>query len=167
MASEAHTGMLLRMLAASRASGHLLELGTGTGIATAWLLDGMDQAARLTTVDVDAGAQTIAREHLGSDPRLEIVTGDAAAFLKRQRRHAFDLIFADAIIGKYELLDETLALLRPGGLYVIDDMLPQPNWPDGHADRVASLLANLNSRGDLHTAFLAWSSGIVMSVKSA
>ena len=43
----------LAALAASKPGGRLLELGTGTGIGTAWLLSGMDGDARLDTVDVD------------------------------------------------------------------------------------------------------------------
>ena len=42
MASEPQTGSLLRTLAASKPSGRFLELGTGTGVGTAWLLAGMD-----------------------------------------------------------------------------------------------------------------------------
>lgn len=42
MASEDRTGALLRTLAASKPGGRFLELGTGTGVATAWVLDGMD-----------------------------------------------------------------------------------------------------------------------------
>jgi len=53
MASEPQIGSLLRTLAASKPGGRLLELGTGTGVGTAWLLDGMDAAARLETVDND------------------------------------------------------------------------------------------------------------------
>jgi predicted O-methyltransferase YrrM len=51
MASEPLVGALLRALAASKPGGRLLELGTGTGIATAWLLDGMDADATLISVD--------------------------------------------------------------------------------------------------------------------
>jgi hypothetical protein len=42
MGSEPRTGSLLRTLAAMKPAGRILELGTGTGIATAWLLAGMD-----------------------------------------------------------------------------------------------------------------------------
>jgi hypothetical protein len=38
MASELQTGSLLQTLAASKPAGRFLELGTGTGVATAWLL---------------------------------------------------------------------------------------------------------------------------------
>jgi predicted O-methyltransferase YrrM len=163
---------LLRTLAAAKPGGRLLELGTGTGLATTWLLDGMDSHAMLTTVDVDPRVQAIAREVLGTDPRLDIVTEDAAAFLARlaagesiAARRGFDLIFADAMIGKFTMLDQTLALLRPGGFYVIDDLLPQASWPDGHAPRVPSLLATLADRADLRLVTLAWSSGLAVAVR--
>jgi predicted O-methyltransferase YrrM len=162
MPSEPRTGALLRMLAATKPRGRLLELGTGTGLATAWLLDGMDRDARLVSVDIDPAPQAIAREILGGDPRLEIVTADAAAFLRRQLPASFDLIFADAMPGKYEVLDETLALLRPGGIYLIDDMLPQASWPEGHAARVPRLVADLADRTEFRIVSLAWSSGLVV-----
>ena len=42
MPSDARTGALLKALAASKPRGDLLELGTGTGLATACLLAGME-----------------------------------------------------------------------------------------------------------------------------
>ena len=48
MASDAQTGALLRRtVVASKPGGRVLELGTGTGAATAWLLDGMTADATL------------------------------------------------------------------------------------------------------------------------
>src|SRR5262252_7143004 len=76
MASEDKTGTLLRTLAASKPGGRFLELGTGTGVATAWLLDGMDAASELLSVDIDARVQQLAREELGADPRLHLITED-------------------------------------------------------------------------------------------
>ncbi len=162
MPSEPRTGAMLRVLAASKPGGRLLELGTGTGLSAAWLLDGMDQNARLVTVDVDAVPQAVAREILGSDIRLEIITEDAVEFLRGNVGASFDLIFADAWPGKFELLDEALALLLPGGLYVIDDMLPQASWPAAHAPKPPRLLADLASRPGFRTVSLAWSSGLVV-----
>jgi predicted O-methyltransferase YrrM len=167
MPSEPRTGAMLRVLATSKPGGRLLELGTGTGLSTAWLLDGMDRDARLISVDVDPGPQAVAREILGGDARLEIVTLDAAAFLRSQQgNEPFDLIFADAMPGKYEHLDEALALLQPGGLYVIDDMLPQANWPANHAERVPRLVGDLAGRAGYRIVSLAWSSGLVLVARS-
>lgn len=50
MASDTLTGCLLRTLAASKPAGKFLELGAGTGVATAWMLDGMDEKSRLVSI---------------------------------------------------------------------------------------------------------------------
>jgi predicted O-methyltransferase YrrM len=165
LASEDRTGALLRTLAASKPGGRLLELGTGTGVGTAWLLAGMDAASSLTSVDVNETWQRVAQEALGGDPRLRLVLEDAASFLRRQPEAHFDLVFADALAGKYEALEEALRTVKPGGFYVIDDMLPQPNWPDGHAPKVPALLAALAARPDFDLTPMAWSSGLLLAVR--
>ena len=165
MASEPRTGALLRTLAASKPGGKFLELGTGTGLATAWLLDGLDAQATLVSVDVDARMQEVARTHLHSDPRLTLVTEDGLRFLRRQQPSSFDFLFADAMPGKYEGLDEALRVLKPSGFYVVDDMLPQANWPEGHADKVPVLLNALSKNTSLSIVPLAWASGLVLAVK--
>ena len=131
MPSDRLTGMLLAALAATKPGGRLLELGTGTGLATSWLLHGMDATAHLTSIDNDAAVQAIALAALGADPRVHFVTADGGDYLHTASMDGerFDLIFADAWPGKYTALDAALALLAPGALYVVDDMLPQPNWP--------------------------------------
>src|SRR5438046_6628119 len=70
LASEPKTGSLLRALAASKPRGEFLEIGTGTGVGTAWLLAGMDANSRLTSVDSDHKVLEIARRHLGHDSRV-------------------------------------------------------------------------------------------------
>jgi predicted O-methyltransferase YrrM len=167
MASEPQTGCLLRTLAASKPSGCFLELGTGTGIATAWLLDGMDAESKLHTIENDRYVAAIAQKYLGHDQRVSFEIGDAGVSIKHlvEQNRRFDLIFADTWIGKYAHLEDTLNLLNLGGLYVIDDMLPQANWVKGHESNVDALIANLESRQDLSITKLAWASGIVIATK--
>ena len=167
LASEDRTGALLRTLAASKHGGRFLELGTGTGVATAWLLDGMDATSQLVSVDVNAELQESAREALGHDARLTLISEDAAAFLKRQPAASFDFVFADAMRGKYENLDDALRIVRAGGFYVIDDMLPQSNWPEGHGPRVLALLETLATRPDFEITPMAWASGLVVAVRKS
>ena len=164
MPSEADTGALLRLLAASKPGGRMLELGTGTGLATAWLLAGLDASASLVSVDVDPVVQDVARELL-RDERLRFVLADGLDYIHAQSPESFDLIFADAWPGKYEALDETLALLKRGGLYVIDDMLPQPNWPEGHQTRVDDLVVRLSNHPDLVVTRLSWASGLIVAAR--
>lgn len=165
MASEPLTGSLLRTLAASKPSGRFLELGSGTGLSTAWLLDGMDSGSHLTTVDNDKALLSILNRHLGADPRLSVVCADGDEFLQSLHGQRFDFIFADTWSGKYRFLEEALRLLAPSGLYVIDDMLPQPNWPEGHADKVANLIATLEQLNGFHTTKLSWASGVVIATR--
>ena len=79
MASEPRVGAFLAALAATKPGGRLLELGTGTGHGSAWLLSGMDSTARLDTVDTDASVVAIARRHLGSDARVTFHVVDSAS----------------------------------------------------------------------------------------
>lgn len=165
MPSDLQTGALLQTLAASRPGGRLLEIGTGTGLATAWLLNGMRDDATLVSLDSDATYQAIAARQLGHDTRLDLVCTDATEWLATYADEPFDLIFADAWPGKYSHLNETLALLKPGGMYVIDDMLPQPNWPHGHQHYVDQLVESLEQRSDIQLVKLAWSTGLMLVVK--
>ncbi len=167
MVSEPRTGALLRALAASKPAGCFLELGTGTGMGTAWLLAGMDCDSTLTSVDTNAEWQSAAEEMLGHDKRLTLVLEDGAEFLRRQPKLSYDLVFADAMPGKYEALDEALTVVRPGGFYIIDDMLPQPNWPDGHAEKVPVLLKRLLNDARFEIVPLSWASGVVVLVRKA
>lgn len=165
MPSAVSEGALLRSLAASKPGGRLLELGTGTGLATAWLLDGMDASAKLWSIDVDPSLLYIANQHLGHDERLTLVQADGLEYLSSIQDYEFDLIFADAMPGKYDGLELALNLLKSGGLYVIDDMLPQPNWPEEHGPRVDRLINVLHSRDDMQVVSLNWSTGVMIGVK--
>lgn len=164
---EERTGALLAALAAARPGGRVLELGTGVGEGTAWLLDGMDGAARLVTVERDETVQAVAREHLGSDPRVTFVAGDAGAWLEDVDGEPFDLVFADTWPGKFTHLERALRLVAPGGTYLIDDLDPQPDWPEEHADAVRRLLAGIEERKDFRSVRLAWASGLLMAVRVA
>lgn len=165
MASEPLTCSLLRTLAASKPGGQFLELGSGTGLSTAWLLDGMDPHARLMTVDNDERFLSVLKKNLGSDQRLSVVLADGDEFLRSLSGRHFDFIFADTWSGKYRLIDEALSLVSPSGLYVIDDMLPQPNWPEGHAEKVAHLISTLEQRDDFRITKMSWASGVIIATK--
>ena len=165
MASEPLAGALLRSLAASKPEGCFLELGTGTGLSTAWILDGMSLRSTLVSVDTDTQVQQVASDCLGDDPRLTLIVEDGNSFLERQPDGIYDLVFADAMPGKYDGLDRALLTVKPGGFYVIDDMCPQPNWPEGHAAKVPVLLQRLATHENFAIAPIVWASGVVVAVR--
>lgn len=164
MASDLQTGSLLKTLVASKPSGRILELGTGTGLATSWIIDGMDEKTRLITVENNELLLDIARKAL-QDERVEFILADGYEWIRHYSGGTFDLIFADAMPGKYDLFEETIRLVKDGGFYIIDDMLPQPNWPDGHADKVERFIEQLEERKDTTLTKLNWSTGIIIVTK--
>ena len=56
-------------------------------------------------------------------------------------------------------------MLNKGGLYIIDDMLHQPNWPEGHDEKVSKLIDDLEKRKDLVLTKQNWATGIIVATK--
>ena len=118
MVSEPKVGMLLRCLVASKRSANVLEIGTGTGYGSAWILEGMDDDSTLDTVDNNEEAIIVAKNALGKDLRATFYLVDGNTFLKSCKSEHYDLIFADSWPGKYENLNETLRICRKGGMII-------------------------------------------------
>ena len=165
--SDVETGAFLATLCASKTNGNFLELGTGTGLCTSWLLEGMDLGSKLITVDNDEQNIGLARRFLEHDSRVEIVLGDGEAVIDGIEPHSLDMIFADTWPGKYHYLDEALTLLKVGGIYVIDDMNTRSDWSSEHNSKIEKLISHLMGRLDLTVSKLDWSTGLVVCVKIA
>lgn len=127
-------GAALRLLAAMIDARAVVEIGTGTGVSGLWLLEGMHPEGVLTTVDTEIEHQRAAKRAFTeagiASSRARVITGAARDVLPRLTDGAYDLVFVDSDPADYaELLDESLRLLRYGGVVVFDDAL--------HKDRVA------------------------------
>src|SRR3954463_11497562 len=90
MASDPLTCSLLRTLAASKPKGKFLELGTGTGLSTSWILDGMDGESTLVSIDNEQKFLGIAERSLGDDQRLRLECIDGADWVSRNSNKKFD-----------------------------------------------------------------------------
>ncbi len=114
---------LLELLAASTQAQAIIEVGTGTGISGAALLEGMKTGGVLTSIDLEAEYQRHAKElftGLGCESnRTRLIAGRALDVLPRFSDRAYDLIFVDADAGDYPaILNQTKRLLRIGGLVI-------------------------------------------------
>jgi predicted O-methyltransferase YrrM len=165
MPSDLQTGSLLRTLVGSKPGGSFLELGTGTGLSLSWIVEAMDESASVITVDNNEAYLSIARRFFGHDARVSIICEDGTEWIKTNKEKRFDLIFADAWPGKYSDLNENLQLLNKGGFLILDDMIHQPNWPEGHGDNVDKLVDYLSSRQDLRLTKMNWSTGLIIITK--
>lgn len=163
--SDSKVGTLLATLAATKSHGDFLELGTGSGLSTAWLLHGMDAYSTLQTIDNDESLVNIAQKHLGDDSRVQFNVGKGEDLINKLQPNSMDFIFADTWPGKYHHLDETLSLLKKGGIYIVDDMCAQENWPEGHSEKAKNLIDYLHTREDFLMSKLSWSTGILICTK--
>ena len=168
MSSARDTGQLLRTLAASKPGGLLLEIGTGVGVGAGWLLDGMDRAARLITLEVHPEAAQIGKEMLAADSRAEVVHADAIAWLREYDGPLFDLIFVDASVPKYEERALTLSRIAPGGLFVCDDVIWQPSWDPAvrpSRDRVEKFRLEIFDETEFQVTLMDWGPGICVATR--
>jgi predicted O-methyltransferase YrrM len=109
---------LLRVLAAGR---DVAEMGAAYGETAAVMAE---TAHSVVTVELDPERAAIARERLAGLANVELLEGDV--FEQLDGRGPFDVVFVDG--GLRPVSDEKweaiLALAKPGGLLVKDDMSP-------------------------------------------
>ena len=128
-------GAALRFLASVLDARAVVEIGTGTGVSGLWLLRGMRSDGVLTTVDIEAEHQRLAKETFNdagiSPNRARTIAGAGLDVLPRLTDGHYDLVFCDGDKREYAAyLAEALRLLRPGGVVAFDNAL----WHDRVAD---------------------------------
>ena len=116
--------LLVRAIGARRA----LELGTFTGYSAICIARGLPDDGVLVSCDVNDEWAGIARryfEQAGVAERIDLRLGPALDTLRAMPAdEPFDFAFIDADkVGYLDYYEETLRLLRPGGLAMIDNML--------------------------------------------
>ena len=86
-------GRLLHVLAGRRAVERVAEIGTGTGVGTAWLASALPPGVPLLTAERDERLAGAAAELFAGDPDVEVLQGDWREVLPPYA--PFDLIFVD------------------------------------------------------------------------
>jgi len=175
---DAEVGALLRVLALSVGATRILEIGTCIGYSGIWLAGALPKGGMLITMEKDAGRAAIAKanfERAGLSDRASVMVGDAALKLVKVAG-PFDLIFQDGHKPLYNtLLEPLVALLRPGGLLVTDNVLWDgevvPGFtqtPTNNADDTRAIIEyneRLASHPQLLTSFVPLRDGVAISVK--
>lgn len=166
---------LLRTLAIACGARRVLEIGTAIGYSALWLAEALPPDGRLISLELDAGRAARARanvERAGAADRISVIVGDASRYLHKVAG-PFDLVFQDGAKALYEpLLDRLVALLRPGGLLVSDNVLWSGRVLDDageppDADTAALRAYNRRLADDprLLTTFVPIGDGLAISVK--
>jgi caffeoyl-CoA O-methyltransferase len=168
-------GALMRLLVRSINARRALELGTFTGYSAICIARGLPDDGLLVTCDVSEEWTGIARryfEQAGVAERIDLRLGPALDTLREMPDdEPFDFAFIDADkVGYLDYYEETLRLLRPGGLAMIDNVLRggrvvEPD-PDDEGDRVV-LELNQRVAADerVEMAMLGISDGVTLVLK--
>lgn len=177
---ETLTGALLHALTRASGATRVLEIGTAIGYSTVWMATALPASALLVTLERDHARATTARAYLreaGVDDRVNVMIGDADRYLHKLAG-PFDLVFQDGDKAQYApMLDRLVALLRPGGLLVTDNVLWSGEVVPGYvsdprknrADTAAIASYNERLAGDprLSTTWLPVGDGVALSIKTS
>ena len=117
------TASLLTFLAGTVDARAAVEIGTGAGVASLALLAGMPEGI-LTSIDTEPEHQAAARRVLTDAGiparRARLIAGAALQVLPKLSDAAYDIVLVDADpLEAVEYVEESMRLLRPGGLLVI------------------------------------------------
>jgi predicted O-methyltransferase YrrM len=127
-------GRLLQLCASLGGIEKACELGTAYGVGAAWIESGLRPGATLLTIEVDQDRAADAKALFADSDPVEVVNGDWS--LARDRA-PFDLLFSDGGPKRAPGDPEKLAaLLRPGGLVVLDDYTPGQQDSEDPARRI-------------------------------
>ena len=119
-------GAYLRHLAFSLSAQSVVEVGTGSGVGSLWLLDGMINSGTLTSIDDEMEHTQIAKLAFGDadipQNRYRLITNSVLEVISKLTDRAYDLVVLrhnpeDLAF----VIGETHRILRSGGALVIDN----------------------------------------------
>jgi len=170
-------GAALRLLAAAAGARSVVEIGTGAGVGSLYLLAGMRPDGVLTTIDVEPEHHRAARETYSEagipSNRVRLISGRGLDVLPRLTDGAYDLVFCDADKKEYPgYLEQALRLLRPGGVVAFDNALwhgrvADPTQRDEDTTAIRELGRTVREDERLVDAMLAAGDGLLVAVKRA
>jgi predicted O-methyltransferase YrrM len=175
---DAEVGALLRVIATSINASRILEIGTAIGYSGIWLARALPAGGMLVTMEFDEARAREARDNFaraGVSDRVSVVVGDAQLKIAKVSG-PFDLIFQDGDKKLYSpLLDRLVALLRPGGLLITDNVLwdgevipgfqPSPRQNPEDTRAIIEYNQRVAAHPQLLTSIVPLRDGISISVK--
>lgn len=171
----AEEGQLLALLVRLTGARTVLEIGTYTGYSTLCIARALPESGRVITCDVTDKWPGIAEEYwrrAGVLDRIDVRIGDAtqtlAALVGERGQETIDFAFIDADKSNYvKYYENTLMLMRPGGLIVVDNTLffgrvADPTAQDADTSAVRELNEILRTDDRVEISLLPMADGITL-----
>jgi predicted O-methyltransferase YrrM len=134
-------GRLLSVLVGQIKEGKILEIGTGYGVGSSWILSAIAPAVEFISVDnskekIDEITNTLMHN------QVEFYYGDWKEVISKG---PFQFIFADAASAKTFEGELLFNILNTGGMLLMDDFTPEEYFPEewkGKPDKVREFWLN-------------------------
>lgn len=129
------TGAYLRHLAQLLSAQSVVEIGTGSGVGSLWLLEGMIKSGTLTSIDDEMEHSSIAKiaftDAQIAAPRYRLITNSVMDVMTKLADRAYDLVvFRHNPEDLSFAITEAHRILRSGGVFVIDNFFGGSKVPD-------------------------------------
>ena len=165
------TTLLVRALGATNA----LEIGSFTGYGTISIAAGLPEQGRLIACELDDGYAEIIRRNVdraGLGDRVEVRVGPALETLRAiTDENRFDFAFIDADKPTYpQYYEESVRLLRPGGLIMVDNVFRNgqvidPECDDDNTSGTRILNDRIAEDDRVQAAMIGVADGITLALK--
>jgi predicted O-methyltransferase YrrM len=164
-------GQILKMFSSMLRPKFILEVGTFTGYASHFLVEGLQAEGSFHAVEINEELETIIKKYWAQHPKnnqMHLHIGPASVVLPTLE-YNWDLIFLDADkIGLKEYYEELIPKLRKGGILLIDNILWSgkvveklaANDKDAHA--IVALNAHVANDPRVEQVILSDRDGIMM-----
>ena len=157
-------GALVRFLASTIDASNVVEIGTGTGVSGLCLFRGMNSAGVLTSIDSDPERQRAAREIFSeagiTANKIRLIAGRAIEVVDKLTDNAYDLMFINGEKLEYEtLFEQSLRLLRPGGILIFNNILGEFSTSDAQA--ISAVSDKIKDDSRLISVMIPSGSGII------
>jgi predicted O-methyltransferase YrrM len=159
------TGAYLRFLAQLISAQAVVEVGTGSGVGSLWLLRGMIENGTLTSIDDEAEHARIARiafaESDISPQRYRLITNPVMDVMSKLTDRAYDMVVLRHDPEDLSFsIDHALRMLRTGGVLVIDNFFGEGKVPDP-AQRDVRTIALREAGKSVRAASSTWITSLI------
>lgn len=159
------TGAFLHFLAHLISAQAVVEVGTGSGVGSLWLLRGMIENGTLTSIDDEAEHARIARiafaESEISPQRYRLITNPVMDVMSKLTDRAYDLVVLRHDPEDLGFsVDHAQRMLRTGGVLVIDNFFGEGKVPDP-AQRDARTIALREAGKAVRAASTTWITSLI------